>query len=62
MFHLLDSAMAMDVALQKVCAKHGIKIMTMKKLALCDTEYAFDHFHDTGLADEYIDLFIGFLD
>jgi hypothetical protein len=62
LFHLLDSAVAMDVALQKVCARHGIDIMTMKKLALCDTEYAFDQSRETTLVDEYLDLFNGFLD
>jgi hypothetical protein len=62
LFHLLDSAVAMDIALQKVCASHGIDIMTVKKLALCDTEYAFDQSGETKLLDEYLELFNGFLD
>jgi hypothetical protein len=65
LYHFVDSVVAMDVALQEVCANAGIDPMTVRKLACCADEYVFVKCGDKcgieSLVKEYIELFAGFL-
>jgi hypothetical protein len=55
--HFVDSLRAMDVALQWICAEHGIDVISVKKLSFCDSEYIFEKSEESGLVAEYIDIF-----
>lgn len=59
--HLLDSAIAMDVALQAVCAKMNIDVLAVKTVALCVDEASFSESDKSELVKEYTDLFAGFI-
>jgi hypothetical protein len=60
LFHYLDNVMAMDVALQEVCAQVNIDyFMAVKKMAGCDDEYTPDKCGKEGLVRGYVGLFIG---
>lgn len=55
--HYLDQVIAMDVALQEVCSKQGIDVMTVKKLALCEDEAIFTTSEKPDLVAEFVGLF-----
>jgi hypothetical protein len=59
LFYYLDNVMAMDVALQEVCAQVNIDCMAVKKLAGCDDEYSPEKCGNEGLVREYVGLFLG---
>jgi hypothetical protein len=59
--HLLDNAIAMDVALQEVCAKVNIDYMAVKKLAICVDEYSPEKCADSELVQDYVALFNKFI-
>lgn len=58
-FVFLDKLLAMDVALQEVCAKLNIDVMAVKKLALCEDEYSPEKCGNNELVKEYVELFMG---
>lgn len=61
-FAFLDRLLAMDVALNEVCAKMNIDVLAVKKLALCESEAALSESSNPGLVKEYTDLFMGILE
>jgi hypothetical protein len=54
--------MAMDVALQEVCDKAKIDVMSVKKLAGCNDEYIPDKCDNEVLVKEYAGLFMRFVE
>jgi hypothetical protein len=59
--HLLDSAIAMNVALQAVCTKANVDVMAVKKMALCVDEASFSESDKPEVVKEYTDLLTGFI-
>jgi hypothetical protein len=62
LFYYLDNVMAMDIALQEVCAQVNIDVLAVKKLALCDDEYSPGKCHKLELVKEYVGLFLGLVE
>ncbi len=58
---LVDHAIAMDVALQAVCAKANVDVMAVKKMALCLDEASFSDSDKPELVKEYYGLFMNLL-
>ncbi len=54
---LIDQAISMDVALQEVCSKQDIDVVSVKKLALCDNEATFTESDKPDLVADYVGLF-----
>ena len=59
--HLLDSVIAMDVALHAICAKVNIDVLAVKKMALCVDEASFSESDKPEIVKEYYGLFTGFI-
>lgn len=55
----VDMVLAMETALQDLCAKANIDVMAVKKLALCEDEYSPEKCGNNELVKEYVELFIG---
>lgn len=55
----VDRVLAMETALQDVCAKANIDVLAVKKLALCEDEYSPDKCKNEELVREYVGLFMG---
>lgn len=55
---LVDQTIAMDVALQDVCSRQGIDVMTVKTMALCEDEATFISSTKPELVAEYAGLFM----
>ncbi len=59
MYRFVDRVIAMDTALQDVCAKVGIDPMAVKKMAGCVDEYHPDRCTNSALVAKYVELFEG---
>ncbi len=58
-FAFLGRVLAMETALQDVCAKLNIDVLAVKKHARCDDEYTPDKCGNGELVEEFVGLFMG---